>query len=57
MTESDRTVFHVCNMGFWPAIGVGAGAAMGVATGDIAVWTALGGAGGVAMGLFSIDNR
>lgn len=57
MAESDRTVVQVCNMGYWPALGVGAGAAMGVATGDLAVWTALGGAGGVAMGLFSVDDR
>lgn len=43
-TENDR------EMGVWTAIGVGTGAAIGVATGTIAVWTAVGAAAGVAIG-------
>jgi hypothetical protein len=50
MAESTRTAGQGLNMAGWTAIGVGAGVAIGVATGDIAVWTALGGAGGVATG-------
>ncbi|MFC7189705.1 hypothetical protein ACFQL7_07435 [Halocatena marina] len=30
------------NMGVWTAIGVGTGAAVGVATGDLALWSAVG---------------
>lgn len=50
MAESVRTEDQGLNMGLGTAIVVGAGVAIGVATGDIAVWTALGGAGGVAVG-------
>lgn len=41
------------NMGVWTAIGVGTGAAVGVATGDLAVWSAVGIASGVALGSIS----
>jgi hypothetical protein len=50
MAESVSTADQGPTMAVWTAVGVGAGVAIGVATGDIAVWTALGGAGGVAMG-------
>ena len=38
------------SMGVWTAVGIGLGAAVGVATGALAVWTAVGAAAGVALG-------
>jgi hypothetical protein len=42
------------HVGGWTAVGIGIGAAMGSATGEMGVWVALGAALGVSVG-FTID--